>query len=177
MRRLLVATATAALLIASTTTTLADPAGPGADVDPVDPGIGADGFDTDAYAAMREAAVSLVLTQDPRFEGVPDFERQAALANSNFDRTMLLASDYYRVLPTLATQFSPWMYDLGYVANWLVEVTLVEGCVGNTDGAGPPDGTAPWPDPCEWRHSWYYQVQPDGAVKLLFEEGHPDPGP
>ena len=29
-------------------------------------------------------------------------------------------------------------------------------------------------DPCEWRHSWYYRVQPDGTVTLLFDEGDPD---
>jgi hypothetical protein len=127
--------------------------------------------------ALREEAVALVLAQDSRFADVPDFERQAALATSNFDYDLLLGSDYYRVLPTLASVFSPWMYDLGYPANWLIEVTLVRGCTPLPTDEGPSSDTVPYLDPCEWRHSWFYRVEPDDTVTLLFEEGHPDPMP
>jgi hypothetical protein len=127
--------------------------------------------------AVREEAVALVLAQDPRFADVPDFERQAALATSNFDYSLLLDADYYRVLPTLASVFSPWTYDLGYPASQLIEVTLVRGCADHATDVGPSSDTAPYPDPCGWRHSWFYRVEPDDTVTLLFEEGHPDPMP
>ena len=105
---------------------------------------------------------------------MPEFEQQAALATSNFDSSLLLTSAYYRVLPTLASSFTPWMYDFGYPANWLVEVTLVEGCAPLPIGKVRSNDTAPWPDPCEWRHSWLYRVVPDDTVTVLFEEGQPD---
>ena len=169
--------ALAFLVVASTTATFADPAGPGTDVDPAGPGVGTDGFDPTDLHALREEAVALVLAQDPRFADTLDFERQAALANSNFDPSLLLGSNYYRVLPTLASSFTPWMYDFGYPANRLIEVTLVAGCTPLPTGEAPSSDNAPWPDPCEWRHSWLYRVEPDDTVTLLFEEGHPDPMP
>ena len=135
------------------------------DTDPTDP------------HARRDAVVALVLGQDPRFANVPDFERQARIASSNFDFSPLLSSDYYRVLATLASSYTPWMFDFGYPANWLVEVTLVEACTPFPDGEGSASGTAPWPDPCEWRHSWFYRVEPDDTVTLLVEEGDPEPMP
>jgi hypothetical protein len=133
-----------------------------------------DGDQTDPDA-RRDEVVALVLAQDPRFADVPDFTRQSQLASSNFEPSLLLGSDYVRVLPTLASAFSPWAYDFGYAANWLVEVTLVGDCAPITPGEGPSSETAPSPDPCEWRHSWFYRVAPDDTVTLLFEEGDPDP--
>jgi hypothetical protein len=166
-----------AFIVVASTATVADPAGPGTDVDRAEPDAGADEVDPVAPPAAYDEAVALVLAQDPRFADVPDFERQANLASSNFDHSLLLGSDYYRVLPTLASAFSPWMFDFGYPASSLIEVTLVDGCAALPTGEGPSSDTAPWPDPCEWRHSWFYRVAPDGTVTLLFEEGHPDPLP
>ena len=124
--------------------------------------------------ARRDEVVTLVLAQDPRFADVPDFERQAMLASSNFDQSYVLGSDYYRVLSTLASSFTPWAYDFGYPANWLVEVTLVDDCAPLQTDAGPSSDTAPLSDPCAWRHSWFYRVAPDDTVTLLFEEGDRD---
>ena len=120
--------------------------------------------------AQREEVVALVLAQDERFAGLPGYERQAVLASANFDTVgMLLSEDYYRVLPSQSSSFSPSLVDFGYPSSWLVEVNLVNGCV------GPPSDDPPIPDPCEWRHSWLYRVQTDGSVALLYEEGDPDP--
>ena len=47
----------------------------------------------------------------------------------------------------------------------------MQGCSALYDGGGPSSETPPLPDPCEWRQSWFYQVQPDGTVSLLFDEG------
>lgn len=163
-----------AFAMVASTATFADPAGPGTDVQPAEPGVDADAFGQTEPPATYDEAVALVLAQDPRFADVPDFERQASLASSNFDHSLLLGSDYYRVLPTLASAFS-WMYDFGYPASALIEVTLVDGCAAAAAGEGPSSDTVPWPDPCEWRHSWFYRVIPDGTVTLLFEEGDPDP--
>ena len=44
------------------------------------------------------------------------------------------------------------------------------------DCVEPTSGPVPALDPCAWRHSWYYRVQPDGTVSLLFDEGDPDEG-
>lgn len=131
---------------------------------------------TDPFARHEEVA-ALVLAQDPRFADTPDIERLETLARSNFDFSILLGSDYYRVIAGPASSFSPWAFDLGYEANWLVEVTLVDGCTDIASEQGPSSETAPLPDPCEWRHSWFYRVAPDDTVTLLFEEGHPDPQP
>jgi hypothetical protein len=178
MRRSWIAVVAALVfLMVASTATIADPAGPGPGDDPAEPGAGTDGLDPTDLLALREEAVTLVLAQDPRFADALDFERQAALASSNFDPSLLLASDYYRELPTLASSFTPWMYDFGYPANRLIEVTLVEGCAALPAGEGPSSETLPWPNPCEWRHSWFYRVAPDDTVTLLFEEGHPDPMP
>jgi len=163
-----------AFSMVASTATFADPAGPGTDVEPAEPDVDADEFGQTEPPAAYDEAVALVLAQDPRFAEVPDFERQANLASSNFDNSLLLGSDYYRVMPTLASAFS-WMYDFGYPASSLIEVTLVDGCAEVPAGGGPSSVTAPWPDPCEWRHSWFYRVEPDDTVTLLFEEGDPDP--
>jgi hypothetical protein len=165
-----------AFMVVASTATFADPAGPGTDIDPAEPDVGADEFDPSGPVAAYDEAVALVLAQDPRFADVPDFERQANLASSNFDHSLLLGSDYYRVLPTLASSFS-WMYEFGYPASTFVEVTLVDGCTALPTGEGPSSDTLPRPDPCEWRHSWFYSATPDGTVTRLFEEGHPDPMP
>ena len=151
-----VAVALGCLLIAGSVAAASDDAGP-----------------TDPHA-RRDAVVALVLAQDPRFADVPDWEHQERLSMSTFEFSPLLGSDYYRVLPTVASSYTPWMFDFGYPANWLIEVTLVEACTPLPTGEGPSSDTAPWRDPCEWRHSWFYRVEPDDTVTLLFEEGDPE---
>ena len=120
----------------------------------------------------RDEAVALVLATDPRYADLPDFRRLEIERSANFDMGIILGSDYYRVLPTLPTEFSGLGFiDFHYPGNWLIEVTLVRDCATLYDGDGPSSETPPLPDPCEWRHSWFYRVQPDGAVSLLFDEG------
>jgi len=120
----------------------------------------------------REEAVALVLATDPRYADLPDFRRLEIERSANFDMGIILGSDYYRVLPTLPTEFSGLGFiDFRYPGNWLIEVTLVRDCAALYDGDGPSSETPPLPDPCAWRHSWFYRVQPDGAVSLLFDEG------
>ena len=178
MRRLLAAAATAGLVIASTTGTFADPAGPGTEVDPTEPGVGVGSFDPTGFTALREEAVALVLAQDPRFAGLSDFERLDIERRTTFDMDVILGSDYYRVLPTLLTGFLRLGFiDFHYPGSWLIETTLVRDCAERYDDGGPSSDTGPWPDPCDWRHSWFYRVAPDGTVTLLFEEGDPDPMP
>lgn len=123
-------------------------------------------------ARAADRAVELVLAQDPRFADALDFERQRILASSTFDTVgSLLSVDYYRALPTQASLYSPWWVDFGFEGSWIVEVVLVRDC------AEPSDAEPPLPDPCSWRHAWYYRVAPDDTVTLLFEEGHPEPPP
>lgn len=124
--------------------------------------------------ARRDEVVALVLAQDARFTGLPDYERQQIKQQSQFSFDPIIGSGFYRTLPTLASSVTPWMFDFGYPATWLVEVTLVDGCTPLPTGEGPSSDTAPWPDPCAWRHSWFYRVEPDDTVTLLFEEGDPD---
>jgi hypothetical protein len=120
----------------------------------------------------RAEAVALVLATDERFAGVEDFEHLRRLAAREMSFLPLLGSSYYRVLPTLTTE-EPYedMIIWRHPGNWLIEVTLAEDCT------EPHDETRPLPDPCAWRHSWFYQVQPDGTVSLLFDEGDPAPMP
>ena len=127
--------------------------------------------------ARRDDVVALVLAQDDRFAGLPDYERQRIKQQSQFSFDPIVGSGFYRTLPTLASSVTPWMFDFGYSANWLVEVTLVQDCTPLPTADGPSSDTAPWPDPCAWRHSWFYRVEPDDTVALLFEEGDPEPAP
>jgi hypothetical protein len=114
----------------------------------------------------RAEAVALVLASDERFTGVEDFEHLRRLAAREMSFLPLLGSSYYRVLQTLTTE-APYadMLVWRYPGNWLIEVTLVDDC------REPLAETGPWPDPCAWRHSWFYRVQPDGSVSLLLDEG------
>ena len=121
--------------------------------------------------ALREDAVALVIAEDPRFADVADWEQLRREAARSFVLYPLVGSDYYRVLATSASELSPAWFDFGYPSNWLIEVTLVRDCL------EPSGDTGPWPDPCEWRHSWFYRVAPDRSVTLLFEEGDPEPMP
>lgn len=133
---------------------------------------------TEQLGLTRDEAVSLVLAIDPRYTGLPDFARLDIERRSNFDMGILLGSDYYRVLPTLPSEFAGLGFiDFRYPGNWLIEVMLVRECATLHDGDGPSSGTPPLPDPCEWRHSWLYRVQPDGTVSLLFDEGDATPMP
>ncbi len=127
---------------------------------------------TDPMARYHEV-VALVLAQDARFAGLPDYEFQRIEQAAQFSFDPIIGSGYYRVLPTATTQWSyagtEDMIDFRHPRNWLVEVVLVRGCLPLVGGA-----VAPQPDPCAWRHAWYYRVEPDDSVTLLFEEGDPD---
>ena len=123
----------------------------------------------------RQEAVALVLAQDERFMGLPDYERQRVKMASQFSFDPVIGSSYYRVLPTATTLWPPATEDMRAFIfrephNWLVEISLVRGCTEMVD-------IVPQPDPCNWRHAWYYRVHPDGTVTLLFEEGDPLPVP
>jgi len=151
-------TALGYLLVAGTA------AGASDDIDPTGPTV------------RRDEVVALVLAQDARFSGLPDYERQRIKQASQFSLDPILGSSYYHVLPTNTT---PWSYGSGPVdwfafrqlPDWLVEVVLVRDCV---PVAGGEAIEVPLPDPCAWRHAWYYRVQSDDRVTLLFEEGDPD---
>jgi hypothetical protein len=127
---------------------------------------------SDQAPVTRAEAVTLALASDERFTGVEDFEHLRRLAAREMSFLPLLGSSYYRVLQTLTTE-APYedMILWRYPGNWLIEVTLVEDCT------EPLDETGPWPDPCAWRHSWFYRIQPDGTVSLLLDEGDPSPLP
>ena len=133
---------------------------------------------TEQIGPTREEAVGLVLATDPRYADLPDFARLELERRANFDMGIILGSDYYRVLPTLPTEFSGLGFiDFHYPGNWLIEVALVRDCATLYAGDGPSSETPPLPDPCAWRHSWFYRVQPDGTVSLLFDEGDATPMP
>ena len=153
--------ATFACLLLAGTATVAQPSSSASDAP------------TEQMGLTRDEAVALVLATDPRYVDLPDFRRLEIERSANFDMGFL-GSDYYRVLPTLPTEFSGLGFiDFHYPGNWLIEVTLVRDCATLYDGDGPSSETPPLPDPCEWRHSWFYRVQPDGKVSLLFDEGDP----
>lgn len=119
----------------------------------------------------QDEAVSIVLATDPRFEDLPDYEDLRREAAATFDMGSLFSSDYYHVMPT-ATVFSDvGLIDFRQAGSWLIEATLVRDC---TDPDDSSDAPPPLADPCAWRHSWFYRVQPDGTVSLLFDEGDPE---
>ena len=117
----------------------------------------------------RDEAVALVLATDPRYADLPDFARLEIESSAYFDLGIKFGSGYYRVLPTLPTQYlGQGFIDFHYPGNWVIEATLVRDCVSISEALDPTVGLR---DPCEWRHSWFYRVQPDGTVSLLFDEG------
>jgi len=126
-------------------------------------------------SARRDEVVALVLAQDARFADLPDYRRQEIEMSSGFSFDPIIGSGYYRVLPTATTRWSDStgmdMFAFREPRNWLVEVVLVRDCVPVEAG---PAIQPPLPDPCAWRHAWYYRVQSDDSVTLLFEEGDPD---
>ena len=124
----------------------------------------------------REEVVALVLDQDERFAGVPDYERQWIKSKAEFSFDPIIGSGYYRVLPTSTTRWREAvgmdLFAFRQPRNWLVEVVLVRDCAPHPRDV---EVEVPWPDPCAWRRSWFYRVTSDDAVTLLFEEGDPDP--
>ena len=128
--------------------------------------------------ARRDEVVALVLAQDARFADLPDYRRQEIKYASEFSMDALIGSGYYRVMPTATTQWSDAtgvdLFAFREPRNWLVEVVLVRDCVPVVVGQAIQP---PLPDPCAWRHAWYYRVQSDDSVTLLFEEGDPDSAP
>lgn len=132
--------------------------------------VAADVADPSDVLARREEVARLVLAQDPRFAGLPDYQRLQAEMAREMSLMPAATSPYYRVLPTMATEWS----ENGFLtfrnpATWLIEVNLVDDCL---DGGSSE--VLPMADPCGWRHAWYYRVEPDDTVTLLFEEGDPD---
>ncbi|MFO7531863.1 MAG: hypothetical protein R6W93_05340 [Candidatus Limnocylindrales bacterium] len=127
--------------------------------------------------ARRDEVVALVLAQDERFTSLPDYERQRIKQQSQFSFDPIIGSGYYQVLPTATTRWSDSvgmdLFAFRQPRNWLVEVVLVRDCVPMATGTV----VEPLPDPCAWRHAWYYRVESDDTVTLLFEEGVPDPMP
>lgn len=152
-----VMTALGCLLIGGAMTVASD------DIDPADPN------------ARRDEVVALVLAQDARFADLPAYRRREIEYASRFSMDALIGSGYYRVLPTATTQWSDAtgvdLFAFREPRNWLVEVVLVRDCVPVVVGQAIQP---PLPDPCAWRHAWYYRVQSDDSVTLLFEEGDPD---
>ena len=127
--------------------------------------------------ARRDEVVVLVLAQDERFAGLPDHERQWIQSKAEFSFDPIIGSSYYRVLPTQNVWYAPLM-DFGDGGSALVEIILVEGCeVPEDDSELLTPDLSRYEDPCAWRHSWLYRVEPDDTVTLLFEEGDPDSMP
>ena len=118
--------------------------------------------------ATRADAVALVLATDPRFADLHDWEALRLRSASEFKPHILIES-YYRVLPTTGTDLASWEIVERVSGSWLIAVTLVKDCVEPLSDSAPMAA-----DPCGWRHSWTYRVQPDGVVALLFDEGDPD---
>ena len=121
----------------------------------------------DCWRSARAHAVALILATDPRFAGLPDNELLLRKARSEI-KGYLSVGSHYRVLSTDAelAQYGFLVYRTP--SSWLIEVTLATDCVEPTSD--------PAPDPCAWRHSWYYRVQSDDTVALLYDEGDPDEG-
>jgi hypothetical protein len=108
---------------------------------------------------------------------LPDYERQRIKQQSEFSLDPIIGSSYYRVLPTATTRWSDSigmdLFAFREPRNWLVEVVLARDCLPMATGTV----VEPLSDPCAWRHAWYYRVQSDDSVTLLFEEGDPDSMP
>lgn len=125
-------------------------------------------------AATAEEAVALVLASDPRFAEASDWEPLVRRSMTAFE-PLVFEHSYYRLLSP-ASSSGKTLEDAFRISpraprSWLYEVTLVRDCGDYVR----PSGDAPAAeDPCAWRHSWFYRVQPDGSVTLLFEEGGPD---
>ena len=121
-----------------------------------------------AELKLREQdAAALVLAMDPRFAGIADWETLQLKESATFIPYPILESNYH-VLWTTAMDFAMPNVPPRALSSLLIAVTLVGNCV------DPSVLTVPViVDPCGWRHTWSYRVEPDGLVTLLFDEGDP----
>lgn len=128
-------------------------------------------------SALHEQALDAIRAADPRFEGLPDFADVLESAQRDLDFSGLITTSWMQVLPTfndvlgrdlaVAPGTSAWT-DIGLGS--IVEVMLVSDC------ERPSEARPPTVEPCGWRHTWLYRVQPDGEAVLLAEAGSPDTG-
>lgn len=118
---------------------------------------------------QRANDVALVLASDPRFADLTDYETLRREFAATFEGERYFTSSFYRVLgPTLSdlTGFITFREPVGR----LIEVSLVTDCAEfELDGEALPNQ-----DPCAWRHTWVYLVEPDGTVVPVYDAGDPD---
>jgi hypothetical protein len=123
---------------------------------------------------QSERAVELVRAVDPRFADIPMLEElQDDLALARY--SVVLAGPWIGALES-----SGRIDDFAGTMGWfdlegrVVQVMLVGPC--DTDA----DAVLPESDPCGWRHTWLYHVDPAGTVTLVYDAGSDDalwPGP
>jgi len=119
---------------------------------------------------QRANDVALVLASDPRFADLTDYETLRRETAASWETERYFTSSFYRVLgPTFGdlTGFVSFREPVGR----LIEVNLVTDCAEfEFDDAAFPNE-----DPCAWRHTWVYLVEPDGTVAPVYDAGDPDP--
>jgi hypothetical protein len=127
----------------------------------------------DAWTELQlreQDAVALVLAADPRFAGVADWSALTRKWQATFIPYHLLESNYH-VLSATGMDLAIANIPPRAPSSLIVAVTLVRDCVDPSDLSSPVVA-----DPCGWRHTWTYRVEPGGVVTLLFDEGDPDEG-
>jgi hypothetical protein len=120
-------------------------------------------------------ALATVCALDDRFAALPTFDEARRKVAARFDYAPIVAGSWIHLLPTFSGFADPlvlgetppaWM-DLNDIS--LVEVMLVDDCQESVRDLLAPT------DPCGWRHTWLFQVDPDGTVVVLGQAGDDDP--
>ncbi len=118
----------------------------------------------------REDAIARVLAVDSRFAGLIDHDRLRREVAADFTAERYYTDSFYRVLGPWWAELDGWHMSLRDPLGWLIEVNLVTGC----PEVELADADLPIDDPCAWRHTWVYLVEPDGVVTPVVEAGDPD---
>jgi hypothetical protein len=119
----------------------------------------------------REEAVSLVLASDARFADLVAFETLGREIAADYRTERWFTSSYYRVLGPSLGDYADTFVTLRAPMGRLIEVNLAADCA----EVELVDTALPIEDPCAWRHTWVFMVEPDGTVVPLYDTGDPEP--
>ena len=119
----------------------------------------------------REEAVALVLASDPRFADLVAFETLGREIAADFAVERWFTSSFYRVLGPSFGDYADTFVTFRAPMGRLVEVNLAADCA----EVELVDTALPIEDPCAWRHTWVFMVEPDGTVVPLYDTGDPEP--
>ncbi len=126
---------------------------------------------TTPTSISREDAVALVLASDPRFADLVAFETLGREIAADYSFERWFTSSFYRLLGPTFGDYADTFVTFRAPMGRLIEVNLATDCA----EVELVDTALPIEDPCAWRHTWLFMVEPDGTVARIYDAGDPEP--